>query len=168
MQLREINKSRYQKNLRIVFIGMALTLLITSPILSLLLISVFSEPEASHFIHNVASALIAAAMVAFILTRLRQHPYMEEVVYVWDLKSQLSQIHRKQRKIEAAVENKDRDAMIIMNFQYRGSKQLYELDDNLITMEELTAKIIRHDQVLEQAGLTISTDTFDPAMLKVF
>jgi len=134
----------------------------------LLLISVFSEPEASHFMHNVASALIAAAMVAFILTRLRHHPYMEEVVYVWDLKSQLSQIHRKQRKIETAVENKDRDAMIIMNFQYRGSKQLYELDDNMITMDELMAKIIRHDQVLDQAGLTISTDAFDPAMLKVF
>ncbi|PCI67749.1 MAG: hypothetical protein COB26_09130 [Piscirickettsiaceae bacterium] len=166
MQLREIDKSIYQKHLRTVFIGMAVALLIISPLLSLLLIFMFSEPEASHFMHNVASALIAAAIVAFVLTKLRQHPYMEEVVYVWDLKQQLSQIHRRQRKIQAAVENEDRDAMIIINFQYRGSKQLYELDDNTITMEELNAKIIHHDQVLEQADLTISTDSFDPSRIK--
>lgn len=166
MQLREIDKSTYQKRLRNVFIGMAVALLILSPLLSMLLISVFSEPDASHFMHNVAGAIMAAGIVFFVLTKLRQHPYMEEVVYVWDLKLQLSQIHRRQRKIEAAVENDDRDAMIIMNFQYRGSKQLYELDDNTITMEELTAKIIRHDEVLEQAGLTVSTDAFDPSRVK--
>lgn len=166
MQLREIDKSIYQKHLRTVFIGMAVALLIISPLLSLLLISMFSEPDASHFMHNVASAIIAAAIVAFVLTKLRLHPYMEEVVYVWDLKQQLSQIHRRQRKIEAAVENEDRDAMIIINFQYRGSKQLYELDDNTITMEELNEKIIHHNQVLEQAGLPISTDSFDPSRVK--
>jgi len=156
MKLRDIDKSRYQKHLRIVFISMAASLLIMSPILSLLLIFVFSEPNASHFMHNVASACIAAVVVFFVLTKLRQHPFMEEVVYVWDLK----------HKIEAAVENDDRDAMIIMNFQYRGSEQLYELDDNTITMDELTASIIRHDKVLEKAGLTTSTDSFDPSMVK--
>lgn len=166
MKLREINKSRYQKHLRIVFIGMAVSLLIMSPILSLLLIFAFSEPDASHFMHNVASACIAAVVVFFALTKLRQHPFMEEVVYVWDLKQQLSKIQRRQRKIEAAVENGDRDAMIIMNFQYRGSEQLYNLDDNTVTMDELTASIIRHDEILEQAGLTTSTDLFDPSKVK--
>ena len=75
---------------------------------------------------------------------------MVEVVYVWDLKQQLNKIRRKQRKIEAAIENNDKDAMIIMNFMLHGSKQLYELDDNTITMDDLLIKIQVHNERMEK------------------
>jgi hypothetical protein len=93
---------------------------------------------------------------------------MTEVVYVWDLKQQLNRIYRKQRKIEAAVENDDQDAMIILNFQYRGSKQLYELDDNTITMQGLVSKIKVLDKRMKAAGLSTSTDEYEPGMLDRF
>ena len=110
----------------------------------------------------------AATVVFFVLHRFRSHPYMSDVVYVWDLKQQLNRIHRKLRYIEAVVENNDHDAMIIMNFMYRGSRQLYELDDNTITMDGLISKISILDQRMENAGLSLSTVSYNPAMLSRF
>jgi uncharacterized membrane protein YcjF (UPF0283 family) len=168
MQLREINKIRYRKHLRMIFVSIVFALLIIAPGTSTLFISLFSNPEASYLFHNLAGVVVAAAIVAFVLNKFRQHPYMFEVVYVWDLKQQLNRIHRKQRKIEAAIENNDKDAMIIMNFMHRGSKQLYELDDNTITMEDLLRKIQIHDKRMEVAGLSSLTDSYNPAMLDRF
>ena len=168
MQLREINKIRYSKHYKIIYAGIAFVLLIIAPATSALFISLFSNPEGSYFFHNLAGLVTGVSIVAIALTKFRHHPYMVEVVYVWDLKQQLNRIHRKQRKIEAAIENNDKDAMIIMNFMLRGSKQLYELDDNTITMEDLLKKIQVHDERMQAAGLNSSTDAYNPAMLKRF
>lgn len=168
MQLREINKSRYRKHLRVVFGGMASTLLLLTLATSTLFIYFFSSPEAEHFWHNLAGVAVAAAIVVFVVKMFRHHPYMVEVVYVWDLKQQLNRIHRKQRQIKTAVENNNVDAMNIMNFMYRGSKQLYELDDNTITMDDLMRKIQVLDERMDAAGLSLSTDFYKPAMLDQF
>jgi hypothetical protein len=168
MQLKEINKIRYSKHYKIIFVCIAFVLLIIAPATSALFINLFSNPEGSYFFHNLAGLVVGMAIVAFLLTKFRHHPYMYEVIYVWDLKQQLNRIHRKQRKIEAAIENNDKDAMIIMNFMLHGSKQLYELDDNTITMEDLLRKIQIHDKRMEAAGLNSSTDSYNPAMLERF
>ena len=168
MQLREIDKTRYRKHLKVVFAGMVVVLIIIALSTSTLLIYLFSNPEDSHFMHNLAGVVIAAFCVGFVLTKLRQHSFMSEVVYVWDLKQQLNRIHRKQRKIEAASDEGDHNAMIIMNYLYRGSKQLYLLDDNTITMEDLDIKLQVLDSRMESAGLSISTDLYDPSMLDRF
>ena len=168
MQLIEIDKARYSKHLKVVFVGMAAALLIISLGVSTLLIYLFSHPEVSHFSYNLVGVAVAAAIVVFVVNKFRQHSYMFEVVYVWDLKQQLNRIYRKQRKIEAAIENNDHNAMIIMNFMYRGSKQLYELDDNTITMEDLVSRIRVLDQRMEDAGLSLSTDSYNPVMLDQF
>lgn len=168
MQLREIDKTRYRKHLRVIFVSIASALLIIAPGASAVFISLFSNPEASYLFHNLAGVGVAAAIVALVLNKFRQHPYMFEVVYVWNLKQQLNRIHRKQRKIEAAIVNNDNDAMIIMNFMQQGSKQLYELDDNTITMGDLLRKIQIHDERMEAAGLSLSTDSYNPAMLDRF
>jgi len=83
------------------------------------------------------------------------------------LKQQLNRINRKLRKIEAAVESNN-DAMIIMNFMYRGSKQLYELDENTITMGSLISKINILEQRMQDLGLSLSTSAYDPIMLDQF
>ena len=168
MQLREIDKTRYRKHLKVVFAGMVVVLIIIALSTSTLLIYLFSNPEDSHFMLNLAGVVIAAFCVGFVLTKLRQHSFMSEVVYVWDLKQQLNRIHRNQRKIEAASDEGDHNAMIIMNYLYRGSKQLYLLDDNTITMEDLDIKIQVLDSRMESAGLSVSTDLYDQSMLDRF
>ena len=117
MQLQAIDKARYQRHLRIVFAGIVALLVIITLAASTAFIRFFSTPEASHFMHNLAGVGVAAGIVVFILTRLRNHPFLQEVVYIWDLKQQLNRIYRKQRKVEAALEQNDVEAMHIMNFQ---------------------------------------------------
>ena len=168
MQLKEIEKNRYTKHYRIVFASIAFVLLIIAPATSAFIISLFPNPEGSYFYHNLAGVLTGLTIITFLLNKFRQHPFMYEVMYVWDLKQQLNKIHRKQRKIEAAIENNDKDAMIIMNFMLQGSKQLYELDDNTITMDDLLIKIQLHDERMQAAGLSSSTDEYNPTMLEQF
>jgi hypothetical protein len=168
MQLKEIDKTRYRRRLNVVFGGIAVALMILTLGISTLYIQLLGNPGESHFFHNLAGLITAAGVVIYVLNKLRSHPFMFEVVYVWDLKQQLNRIHRKQRKIEAAVESNDHDAMIILNFQYHGSKQLYELDDNTITLQDLLGKIGLLDKRMEAAGLSLSTGTYEPAMLDKF
>jgi hypothetical protein len=168
MKLREIDKIRYRKHLRMVFAGIAVALLIIALSFSTLIIHLFSTPEVSHFWHNLAGVAVAAVIVAYGLNKIRQHPFMAEVIYIWDLKQQLNRIYRKQRKIEVDLGRSDHDAMIIMNYMYRGSKQLYLLDDNTITMEDLLIKIKILDDRMQEAGLSTSTDSYSPAMLERF
>ena len=168
MKLMDIDRKRYRKHLNWVFGGIAVALMAIAIGSSSILIRLFSTPEASHFWINVAGVVIAAAVVVTMLQTLRPHPFMKEVVYVWELKQVLNRIYRRERKLEAAMEAGDSKALIILNFFYRGSKQLYELDDNLVTIDELIDKIRCHDKRLADAGLTTDTDTFDPTMLDSF
>mgnify|MGYP001815086890 CR=1 FL=1 len=99
-----------------------------------------------------------------LLEKLRAHPFRKEVVYVRDLRQVLNRIYRRERKLEAAAAAGDRDALIVLNFFSRGSKQRYELDDTLVTIDELVEKILYHDKRLAETGLTTAADAFDPAM----
>ena len=168
MLLREIDKTRYRNHLKVIFAGIIVALIVFSLSTSTLFIYLLSTPEVEHFWYNLAGVGVAAVIIIFALLKLRLHPFMAEVVYVWDLKQQLNRIYRKQRKIEADVENNDHDAMIIINFLYRGSKQLYELDDNTITMEGLDSRISILDKRMEAEGLSLSTDLYETAMLDRF
>lgn len=168
MQLKKIDKSRYSRHLKIVFGGIAIALLVITLAASTLIIHLFGTADTSHFWHNLAGVATAVTIIVFFLNKLRHHSFLYEVVYVWDLKQILNKIYRKQRKIESKAEENDHYAMIIMNFQYRGSKQLYELDDNTITIDELNRKIKHLDERMQTAGLSLSTDLFDPEMLDRF
>jgi 4-amino-4-deoxy-L-arabinose transferase-like glycosyltransferase len=168
MKLIDIDKQRYRRHLNWVFAGIVAALVVISIGSSAILIQLFSTPGQSNFWLNLAGVVIAAAVVAAVLVKLRPHPFMQEVVYIWDLKQMLNRIYRKQSRLEAAVESGDPDALVIMNFFYRGSKQLYEMDDNLVTMDSLIDKIRVHDRRLANAGLTIDADNFDPARLDRF
>jgi Protein of unknown function (DUF3087) len=168
VQLKEIDKTRYRKHLRIVFTGIAIALAIIALISSTVIIHFFSTPDVDHFWHNLSGVVIAAIIVAAVLHRLRGHPYMTEVVYVWDLKQQLNRIHRRLNRIEPKTADGNHDAMIIMNYMYKGSKQLYELDDNTITMGALNSKISVLDEKMQAAGIDTSTDSYRPGMLENF
>ncbi len=168
MILKKIDKTLYRNHLRVVFAGVVLALIIISITTSTLLIYLLSSPEVSHFFYNLAGVVVAAIIVFVVLNKFRQHPYLFEVVYVWDLKQELNRINRKLRKIEMAVESNNNDAMVVMNFMYRASKQVYELDDNTITMGSLISKMTVLEQRMQDAGLSLSTNVYTPEILDQF
>lgn len=166
MHLQDIDKSRYRQRFRIVFAAIAVVLAVVALGTSTLLIAIFGTPGASHFWLNLAGVVVAAAVVVLTLMRLRHHPYLHEVAYVWDLKQQLNRIYRKQAKIEPRVEENDPDAIAIMYFFYRGSRQLYELDDNTITMDTIGLKQRALERRIEELGLRITPESFRDTMLE--
>lgn len=168
MHLKAIDKSRYQRRFRIVFVAIVVVLAVVALGTSTILIELVGRPGRSNFWLNLAGVVVGAAAVALALNRLKQHPYLREVVYVWDLKQQLNRIYRKQRKIEPLVEDNDLDAIAIMYFFYRGSQQLYELDDNTITMDTVALKLRALERRIADIGVTITADSYRSTMLERF
>ena len=168
MRLLSIDKSRYRKHYRIVFAAITAALIVIALTTSSFLIQWFGDPQGSNFSLNLVGVVVAVVVVSVVVFRLRQHSFMHEVMYVWNLKKQLNLIYRKQHKIEPLIEENDVDAMTIMNYMYRGSKQLYELDDNTITIDDLGIKMKYLDGRIEAAGLNVDTDDFEPSMLDRF
>ena len=168
MQLRHIEKDRYRRHYRVLFAAITIALIVISLASSTLLIHLFSSPDESHFILNFAGVVIAALVVSYTLYHFRGHAFMDEVVYVWNLKQQLNRIYRKQHKIEPLIEDNNLNAMVIMNYMHQGSKQLFELDDNTITLNDLAIKISQLNSKLEENDLRINTDDYTPDMLDQF
>ena len=168
MKLRQIDKTRYRKHYKIVFAAIVIALIAISLVSSTLLISWLSSPDESHFILNLAGVVVAVLFVLYAVYRYRDHPFMDEVVYVWNLKKQLNLIYRKQHKIEPLIEDNNVDAMVIMNYMYQGSKQLYELDDNTITLDDLAIKTSHLNAKLEEKDLKLTTDDYYSGLLGQF
>jgi hypothetical protein len=168
MHLEDIDKSLYRRRFRFVFVAIVVVLTIVALGTSTLLIKLLGTPGGSHFWLNLTGVVVGAAAVLLTLIKLRQNPYLREVVYVWDLKQQLNQIYRKQRKIEPLVDENDPEAIAIMYFFYRGSQQLYELDDNTITMDTIGLKLRALERRIADLGINITTDSFRKVMLERF
>jgi hypothetical protein len=168
MKLRPVDKDRYRKHYRIVFAASVITLSAISLACSTLLISWLGSADESHFTLNLAGFGVAVLLVAYSLYHFSAHPFMAEVVYVWNLKRQLNLIYRKQHKIEPLIEDNNIDAMVIMNYMYQGSRQLYELDDNTLTLDDLALKSRHLDSKLHANALELTTDDYSSALLGQF
>lgn len=168
MQLKNIDKQRYSKHYRITFWAVVAIMLAVSLSSSSLLIHFFGSAEGGNFWLNVAGVIIAALVVASMFRSYRRHPFMAEVMYVWQLKQALNRIYRKQRKIEPHMQAGDETALIVMNFYYQASKQLYELDNNTITMDDLVRRMNALTDLLEQHEVTVTVEQYDPEMLAQF
>lgn len=168
MQLKFVDKPTYRRRLRRVIILIIVTIFPLALIISTALIRLFPNPDGSHMMLNAAGAFIALGIIIFILHKNRGHPYMEEVVYVWDLKQELNAIYRKSRKLKLAIEEGNRDAMIAMNFSYAGSKLLYELDDNTLTMSSLNQTADELTETIAKHGYQISVDDYHRGLLAQF
>lgn len=168
MILTDIDKTRYRRHLNHVFIGSGLALAVLSLSLSQLLIALFPDPNGGHFHWNALGVIVAAAIVGFCLSHYRHHAYLSEVLYVWELKRSLNKITRKMRKVEAAAKQGNINAMQALQFSYAGSRQLWQLDDNIIIMEELDIKQAELDALAEKYQVTLNIADYQASMLSAF
>ncbi|ART79214.1 DUF3087 family protein [Oceanisphaera avium] len=168
MTLIDIDKVRYRRHLNHVFIGSGVALAVLSLSLSQLLIFLFPDDSGSHFHWNALGVVIAAAIVGFCLSHYRHHTYLREVLYVWELKRALNKITRKMRKVEAAAQQGNEQAMQTLQFSYAGSRQLWQLDDNIIIMEELAIKQAELDALAERYKITLDAERYQEHFLTEF
>ncbi|RJG42310.1 DUF3087 family protein [Motilimonas pumila] len=163
MTLIEIDKPRYRQRLnRIIFACIAILVVVSLGASSVMIHFWGSD---SNFILNLAGVVLAGFVVLQLLRSLRNHPYMHEVMYVWDLKQQLNLINRKYRPLLAAAKKGDERAMQVLHFSYVGSEQLWQLDDNTITIDELKVQMQTLQALADEQQVTLDSSVFDVAWL---
>ncbi|MEM5552195.1 DUF3087 domain-containing protein [Pseudoalteromonas neustonica] len=168
MQLIQIDKARYRKHLNRVIIGCGLALAVGSLAISQTLIALFPDESGSHFHWNLIGVVITSLTIGWALNKYRTHDYMTEVVYVWELKQALNKITRKLAKLKAAGREGNPDALLAIHYSYAGSRLLWQLDDNTITMDELAIKQAELDSVAAKFNVSLDANNYDPAILKQF
>lgn len=168
MKLIQIDKARYRKHLNHVIIACVIALAVGSLVISQTLIALFPDPSGSHFHWNLLGVVVCSLLVGFVLNKYRNHDYMTEIVYVWELKKALNKITRKMPKLKAAGREGNADALLAIHYSYAGSRLLWQLDDNTITMDELAIKQAELDSVAEKYNLSLDAERYDEAILKNF
>lgn len=187
MQLIEINKKRYRKHLNIIIVGFIVSLLVLSLAFGALLISLFStvgevsvmteaamnsaqgaaEPE-SNFRYNLLGVILALLANAAILNTVRKSEFFKEAYYVWQVKQLQNLIYRKLKKIKVAAFDGEANALIILAFYYQSQIQVYELDDNTITLSAIRKD---HDKVLakiDELNLSVGSEQFTKALISLY
>jgi hypothetical protein len=168
MQLIDINKKRYRRHLNYIIVACVVSLIIGCLAISQLLIAVFPDESGSHFHWNLTGVVITSLLIGLILNKYRTHDFMIEVAYVWDLKQVLNRINRKMLKLKAAAQEGNINALLAINFSYAGSRLLWELDDNLIIMDQLAIDQAEIDSLAMKYNLTLKAEDYDEAVLKEF
>ena len=168
MQLQQIDKTRYRKHLNKVIFACIAALTIGSLGISQLLILLFPDSNGSHFHWNLLGVVVTSIVIGLTLKKVKSHPFMYEVAYVWDLKQALNRITRKMMAIKKAAKEGDVDAMLAMQFSYSGSKQLWTLDDNTITMEDLSMWQAELDALAREYQVELDITKYDERILTKF
>jgi hypothetical protein len=168
MQLIDINKKRYRRHLNYVIVACVISLIVGCLVISQLLIAVFPDESGSHFHWNLTGVVITSLLIGLVLNKYRSHDFMIEVAYVWDLKQVLNRINRKMLKLKAAAQEGNVNALLAINYSYAGSRLLWQLDDNLIIMEQLATDQAEIDGLAMTYNLILKPEDYDEAVLKEF
>jgi len=168
MKLQTINKARYRQHLNRLLIASAASLMLGALVISTLLIALLGAQLDSNFSLNLTGVVISGFSITWALNHFKNHPWMTEIFYVWQLKKQLNLISRKITKLEQQLELNNPTAMLVLNYYYQGSMQLWQLDDNTITLDSLNRKIAILSQRLADNNISVSSDDYDSSLLNQF
>lgn len=167
MKLQMIDKTLYRKRLNILLFLSITILLITSLAISNTLIHFLgTDVKGDNFWLNFIGVATGGGIVFILFKMIESKPVMAEINYVRSLKKEMNRIYRSSKKIQAALEVDNKNAIIISYFNLKASKQVYELDNNTLTMDELNEKIRLLDAKIEALGLSISEKDYSPSLLK--
>lgn len=179
MQLEDINKAVYRKRLNVVIAIFIVCLTILSVSFGAILIQLFGDalpaidPETgeaiSNFRFNFVGVILALLVCISILQQFKNHPYCEEIHYVWVLKQIQNIIYRRLKNIKKAADNYEQEpdinAFVVLNFYYKSLKQVYMLDNNTLTISTVEKNLSELQERIEQLGLDIDSIEFRRPML---
>ncbi|MBL4940279.1 MAG: DUF3087 family protein [Colwellia sp.] len=172
MLLINIDKKRYRKHLNIIIVGFIVGLLILALTFGQLLILSFSQEGVSNFRYNLLGVVLSLLVCAVILHTLKKSVFFIEIYYVWQVKQIQNLIYRKLKKIKAAAENTDpnieKNALIILSFYYQSLQQVYQLDDNTLTIAKVNKDLSTLQETISNKNLNISAEQFDKKLLSSY
>ncbi|PWF72776.1 medium chain reductase/dehydrogenase [Vibrio sp. T9] len=174
MEIKKINKDIYKKKVNLVIGGFVALLAISSLAFSTLLIVLFGNtevvPEQStgNFHWNLIGVLLAVATSLSLLNQIKTRPYMEEVLHVWKLKQLHNKIFRKLKSIKAAASNDDVKALTTLKFYYTTQQQVFELDNNTLTMSSVNKELEAIEQIEAEQSLDLDITSFKESWVDTY
>ncbi|CAE6931139.1 DUF3087 domain-containing protein [Vibrio alginolyticus] len=174
MEIQKINKEIYRKKVNLVIGGFVVLLAVSSLAFSTLLISLFGntniQPEQStgNFHWNLIGVLLSLATSLSLLNQFKTRPYMKEVHYVWKLKQVHNKIYRKLKSIKTAASCDDLQALTILKFYYTTQKQVFELDNNTLTMSSVNKELEAIEKIEVSESLSLDVASFEEAWLDTY
>lgn len=174
MEIQKINKEIYRKKVNLVIGGFVVLLAVSSLAFSTLLISLFGntniQPEQStgNFHWNLIGVLLSLATSLSLLNQFKTRPYMKEVHYVWKLKQVHNKIYRKLKSIKTAASSDDLQALTILKFYYTTQKQVFELDNNTLTMSSVNKELEAIEEIEVSKSLSLDIKSVDESWLDTY
>jgi len=168
MQLIDINKHTYRSHLNVIIVLAIAFFAAVGVGISSLFVFYFGAATGDNFFLNLLGVSIGGAIAAFCLQRLKSSAYFYEVAYVWDLKHELNLINRKLSILKRAANDGNVDAILILLYNYHGSRQLWQLDDNVLNLQELELELIQLDDKIRQLGLKLEPNQYQRILLTKF
>ena len=93
---------------------------------------------------------------------------MEEVLYVWKLKQLHNKIFRKLKSIKAAASNDDVKALTTLKFYYTTQQQVFELDNNTLTMNSVNKELEAIEQIEAAQSLDLDITSFKESWVDTY
>ncbi|MEZ8222775.1 DUF3087 domain-containing protein [Vibrio splendidus] len=174
MKLQKINKEEYRKKMNLLLVSLVGSLALFAIVFGSILIELFGSAgsvtgEATGNFHlNVFGVILSVALNAFIASRVKGHNYFKEALYVWNLKQIHNQIYRKLKRIQPKAEQGDREALTILYFYYTTQKQVYDLDNNTLTIKMVQQSLDNIVELSEKWSIELDIEAFSKDLVAKF
>ncbi|KPL96725.1 DUF3087 family protein [Vibrio splendidus] len=174
MKLQKINKEEYKKKMNLLLVSLVGSLALFAIVFGSILIELFGSVgsvtgEATGNFHlNVLGVILSVALNAFIASRVKGHDYFKEALYVWNLKQVHNQIYRKLKRIQPKAEQGDREALTILYFYYTTQKQVYDLDNNTLTIKTVQQSLDNIVELSEKWSIELDIKAFSKDLVAKF
>ncbi|EJC6746431.1 DUF3087 domain-containing protein [Vibrio vulnificus] len=172
--MRQINKEEYRKKGNIVIMAFLLAFACSAIAFSTLLIALFGNKEivegesTGNFVWNLLGVVIAFISTLSIMNQIKTHRYFDELLYVWKLKQTHLKIYRKLNILKNAAHNEHNEkAITILKFYYQTQQQVFELDNNTLTIKSVLNEQERIRQ-WEEGHRVLNVSDFQDAWLNDF
>ncbi|MFA0642603.1 DUF3087 family protein [Vibrio cyclitrophicus] len=174
MKLQKINKEEYRKKINLLLVSLVGSLAVFAIVFGTILIDLFGSGQSiagestGNFHLNVLGVILSVALNAFIASRVKGHDYFKEALYVWNLKQIHNQIYRKLKRIQPKAEQGDRDALTILYFYYTTQKQVYDLDNNTLTIKTVQQSLDNILELSEKWSIELDIEAFSKDLIAKF
>ncbi|NOH93093.1 DUF3087 family protein [Vibrio sp. AIC-3] len=174
MKLQKINKEEYRKKMNLLLVPLVGSLALFAIVFGTILIELFGSATSitgestGNFHLNVLGVILSVALNAFIASRVKGHEYFKEALYVWNLKKIHNQIYRKLKRIQPKAEQGDRDALTILYFYYTTQKQVYDLDNNTLTIKTVQQSLDNIVELSDKWSIELDIEVFSKDLVAKF
>ncbi|CDT51559.1 DUF3087 family protein [Vibrio coralliirubri] len=174
MKLQKINKEEYRKKMNLLLVSLVGSLALFAIVFGTILIELFGSATSitgestGNFHLNVLGVILSVALNAFIASRVKGHEYFKEALYVWNLKQIHNQIYRKLKRIQPKAEQGDRDALTILYFYHTTQKQVYDLDNNTLTIKTVQQSLDNIVELSDKWSIELDIEAFSKDLVAKF